>query len=107
MPIDEFKQAFNSFKHNKRSCKVKKTFSEVEMCDILKKSNLFPGYTLHEEVGISGVSCDMVYENGERVFTIEAKTELNYKVFAQASRWRNVATASFIAVPTYTLKDWF
>ena len=46
MPIDEFKQAFNSFKHNKRSCKVKKTFSEVEMCDILKKSNLFPGYTL-------------------------------------------------------------
>lgn len=107
MPIDEFKQAFNSFKHNKRSCKVKKTFSEVEMCDILKKSNLFPGYTLHEEVGISGVSCDMVYENGERVFTVEAKTELNYKVFAQASRWRNVATASYIAVPVSVLKDWY
>ena len=107
MPIDEFKQAFNSFKHNKRSCKVKKTFSEVEMCNILKKSNLFPGYTLHEEVGISGVSCDMVYENGERVFTIEAKTELNYKVFAQASRWRNVATASYVAIPAYTMKDWY
>lgn len=107
MPIDEFKQAFNSFKHNKRSCKVKKTFSEVEMCDILKKSNLFPGYTLHEEVGISGVSCDMIYENGERVFTIEAKTELNYKVFAQASRWRNVATASYVAIPAYTMKDWY
>ena len=105
MPIDEFKEAFGSFKHNERSCKLKKTFSEVELCEILKKSNLFPNYTLHEEVGISGVSCDLVYENGERVFTIEAKTELNYKVFAQASRWRNVATASYIAVPVSVLKD--
>ena len=107
MPIAEFKEAFGSFKHNERSCKLKKTFSEVELCEILKKSNLFPNYTLHEEVGISGVSCDLVYENGERVFTIEAKTELNYKVFAQASRWRNVATASYIAVPVSVLKDWY
>lgn len=107
LTIDEFKQAFNSFKHNERSCKVKKTFSEVEMCNILKKSNLFPDYTLHEEVGISGVSCDMVYENGERVFTIEAKTELNYKVFAQACRWRTVASASYVAIPAYTMKDWY
>ena len=107
MPIDEFKEAFGSFKHNERSCKLKKTFSEVELCEILKKSNLFPNYTLHEEVGISGVSCDLVYENGEKVFTIEAKTELNYKVFAQASRWRNVATASYIAVPVSVLKDWY
>ena len=107
MPIDEFKEAFGSFKHNERSCKLKKTFSEVELCEILKKSNLFPNYTLHEEVGISGVSCDLVYENGEQVFTIEAKTELNYKVFAQASRWRNVATASYIAVPVSVLKDWY
>ena len=108
MPIDEFKKAFNSFKHNERSCKLKKKpMSEVELCDILKKSNLFPGYTLHEEVGISGVSCDMVYENGTKVFTIEAKTELNYKVFAQACRWRTVATASYVAVPSTTLKDWY
>lgn len=107
MPIAEFKEAFDSFKHNERSCKLKKTFSEVGLCEILKKSNLFPNYTLHEEVGISGVSCDLVYENGERVFTVEAKTELNYKVFAQASRWRNVATASYIAVPASALKDWF
>ena len=107
MPIAEFKEAFDSFNHNERSCKLKKTFSEVGLCEILKKSNLFPNYTLHEEVGISGVSCDLVYENGERVFTIEAKTELNYKVFAQASRWRNVATASYIAVPVSVLKDWY
>lgn len=107
MPIAEFKEAFDSFKHNERSCKLKKTFSEVGLCEILKKSNLFPNYTLHEEVGISGVSCDLVYENGERVFTIEAKTELNYKVFAQASRWRNVAPASYIAVPVSVLKDWY
>lgn len=107
MPIAEFKEAFDSFKHNERSCKLKKTFSEVGLCEILKKSNLFPNYTLHEEVGISGVSCDLVYENGERVFTIEAKTGLNYKVFAQASRWRNVATASYIAVPVSVLKDWY
>lgn len=107
MPIAEFKEAFDSFKHNERSCKLKKTFSEVGLCEILKKSNLFPNYTLHEEVGISGVSCDLVYENGERVFTVEAKTELNYKVFAQASRWRNVATASYIAVPVSALKDWY
>ena len=86
LTINEFRQAFNGFKHSDRSCKLKKTFSEVELCDILKKSNLFPGSTLHEEVGISGVSCDMVYENGREVYTVEAKTELNYKVFAQACR---------------------
>ena len=104
MPIDEFKEAFNSFKHNNRSCKVKKKpLSEVELCDILKKSNLFPGYRLHEEVGISGVSCDMVYENGDELYTIEAKTQLNFKVLTQACRWRTVASASFIAVPKGTL----
>lgn len=108
LTIVEFKEAFNSFKHNERSCKLKKKpMSEVEMCDILKKSDLFPEFTLHEEVGISGVSCDMVYENGSQVFTIEAKTELNYKVFAQACRWRTVATASYVAVPSTTLKDWY
>ena len=107
LTIDEFRKVFNGFKHSDRSCKLKKTFSEVELCDILKKSNLFPGFTLHEEVGISGVSCDMVYENGNEVYTIEAKTELNYKVFAQACRWRTVATASYVAIPSYTMKDWF
>ena len=107
LTIDEFRQAFNGFKHSDRSCKLKKTLSEVELCDVLKKSNLFPGFTLHEEVGISGVSCDMVYENGKEVYTIEAKTELNYKVFAQACRWRTVATASYVAIPSYTMKDWF
>lgn len=85
----------------------KETMTEVELCEIVKKSNLFPNYRLHEEVGIAGVSCDMVYENGDRVFTIEAKTELNYKVFAQASRWRNVVSASFVAVPSDSLKDWY
>lgn len=86
---------------------TKKPLSEVELCNILKKSDLFPRFTLHEEVGISGVSCDMVYENGSQVFTIEAKTELNYKVFAQACRWRTVATASYVAIPAYTMKDWY
>lgn len=108
MPIDEFKRAFNSYKPNvidKRF--ILHQFTEVELCDKIKKANLFQNFTLHEEVGISGVSCDMVYEDGKRVFTVEAKTELNYKVFAQASRWRNVATASFVAVPTYALKDWY
>lgn len=86
---------------------TKKPLSEVELCNILKKSNLFPGYRLHEEVGISGVSCDMVYEDDSKVFTIEAKTELNYKVFAQACRWRTVASASYVAIPAYTMKDWY
>lgn len=107
LTIDEFRQAFNGFKHSDRSCKVKKSLTEVELCDTIKKSNLFPGFTLHEEVGISGVSVDMVYENGSEVFTIEAKTELNYKVFAQACRWRNVATASFVAIPSSSMKDWY
>lgn len=80
--------------------------SEVDLCRILKKSDLFPGFRLHEEVGIHSVSCDLVYENGTDVYTVEAKTELNYKVFAQACRWRNVVTASYIAVPIKALKDW-
>lgn len=107
LTIDEFKQAFGSFKHNARSCRVKKSLTEVELCDTIKKSDLFPGFTLHEEVGISGVSVDMVYENGSEVFTIEAKTELNYKVFAQACRWRTVATASYVAIPSSSMKDWY
>lgn len=81
--------------------------SEVELCDKVKAANLFPGFRLHEEVGISGVSCDMVYEDGKRVFTVEAKMELNFKVLAQACRWRNVATASYIAVPWSTMRDWW
>lgn len=80
---------------------------EAELCSIVKATNLFPGFRLHEEVGISGVSCDMVYEDGKRVFTVEAKMELNFKVFAQACRWRYVATASYIAVPWSTLRDWW
>lgn len=79
--------------------------SEVELCNAIKKSNLFPGFHLHEEVGTSGVSCDMVYEDGKRVFTIEAKTQFNFKVLAQACRWRSVASVSYIAVPTGTLHD--
>ena len=36
--------------------------TEVELCNIVKESNLFPGFTLHEEVGmdINGNSCDLV-----------------------------------------------
>lgn len=79
--------------------------TEVELCEIVKKSNLFPGYRLHEEVGFSGVSCDMVYENGKNVFTIEAKTQLNFKVLEQACRWRTVASASFVAVPHGTINS--
>lgn len=94
-------------KKKRRVLKNKTKLSEVELCDIVKKANLFPGFKLHEEVGISGVSCDMVYEDGKRVFTIEAKTELNFKVFAQACRWRYVATASYIAAPWSTLRDWW
>lgn len=74
--------------------------TEVKLCEIVKESNLFPGYRLHEEVGISGVSCDMVYENGDKVFCIEAKTKLNFKLLTQACRWRTVASASFIAIPS-------
>lgn len=77
-----------------------KKMTEVELCRIVKESNLFPGYRLHEEVGIAGVSCDMIYENGDRLFCIEAKTQLNFKVLVQACRWRTVASASFIVVPS-------
>lgn len=81
--------------------------TEQELCNIVKKSDLFPGFRLHEEVGISSVSCDMVYENGNEVYTIEAKTELNFKVIAQAIRWQRVVTASFIAVPMSSTKGWW
>ena len=77
-----------------------KKMTEVEICRIVKESNLFPGYRLHEEIGIAGVSCDMIYENGDRLFCIEAKTQLNFKVLVQACRWRTVASASFIVVPS-------
>lgn len=77
--------------------------TEVELCQIIKGSNLFPVYKLHDEVGIAGVSCDMVYENGEKVFCIEAKMQLNFKLLEQACRWRTVASASFIAVPRGTI----
>lgn len=80
---------------------------EAELCSKVKAANLFPGFKLHEEVGISGVSCDMVYEDGKRVFTVEAKMEFNFKVLAQACRWRYVATASYIAVPRSTMRDWW
>lgn len=33
-----------------------KKMNEVELCRRVKESNLFPGYRLHEEVGIAGVS---------------------------------------------------
>ena len=89
-----------------RKGKGKDNISEVGLCKILKNSNLFPGFILHEEVGIAGYYCDMVYENGSQVFTIEVKTELNYSVFAQACRWRSVSTASYVAVPMYAVKKW-
>lgn len=83
--------------------------TEVELCNIVKASNLFPGFKLHEEVGmdINGNSCDMIYENGTDVFCIEAKLHFNFEVLEQASRWRNVASMSFIAVPWDCLKNWF
>lgn len=91
----------------KKAKKADTKASEVELCNIVKDANLFPGFRLHEEVGISGVSCDMVYEDGKHVFTVEAKTEFNFKVLAQACRWRSVATASYIAVPWSTMRDWW
>ncbi len=76
--------------------------TEVELCNIVKESNLFPGFTLHEEVGmdINGNSCDLVYENGDQVFCVEAKLHFNFKVIAQASRWIKKATKSYIAIPS-------
>lgn len=85
---------------------MKTKLSEVELCRIIKQSNLFPGFQLHEEVGIHSVSCDMVYENGSEVYTIEAKTELNFKVLQQAIRWQPVTTASFVAVPLEACRGW-
>lgn len=90
----------------KRKRRAKETISEVDLCNILKNSNLFPGFTLHEEVGIAGYYCDMVYENGSQVFTIEAKKDLNYSVFAQACKWRSVSTVSYVAVPISAVKNW-
>ena len=83
--------------------------TEVELCNIVKASNLFPEFTLHEEVGmdINGNSCDLVYENGDQVFCIEAKLHFNFEVLAQACRWRDIATASFIAVPSTTIYNIF
>lgn len=51
--------------------------SEVELCTNVKKSNLFPGFTLHEEVGMdmNGNSCDMVYHKDDEVYCIEAKLD--------------------------------
>lgn len=75
--------------------------TEVELCEIIKKTNLFPDFTLHEEVGmdINGNSCDMVYHKGEEVYCIEAKLNFNFEVVAQATRWIKKATKSYIAIP--------
>lgn len=75
--------------------------SEVELCNVLKASKLFPGFTLHEELGTDmyGNSCDLVYEKNDQVYCVEAKTQFNFEVVAQAIRWRNKATASYIAIP--------
>lgn len=75
--------------------------TEVELCNIVKASNLFPGFTLHEEVGmdVNGNSCDMVYHKGDEVYCIEAKLDFNFEVVAQAERWVKKATKSYIAIP--------
>lgn len=75
--------------------------NEVELCEIVKKTNMFPGFTLHEEVGIdvNGNSCDMVYHKDDEVYCIEAKLDFNFEVVAQASRWIKKATKSYIAIP--------
>lgn len=75
--------------------------SEVELCEIVKKTNMFPGFTLHEEVGmdVNGNSCDMVYHKGDEVYCIEAKLDFNFEVVAQAARWVKKATKSYIAIP--------
>lgn len=79
---------------------------EVELCSVIKAANLFPGFTLHEEVGVdgNGNSVDMVYEHGSAVYCIEAKLNFNFEVVAQALRWKDKATASFVAVPRSTYK---
>ena len=81
--------------------------SEIELCNTVKAANLFPGFTLHEEVGtdMNGNSCDMVYEHGSAVYCIEAKLNFNFEVVAQALRWKDKATASFVAVPRSTFKS--
>ena len=81
--------------------------SEVELCNVIKAANLFPGFTLHEEVGtdMNGNSVDIVYEHGSAVYCIEAKLNFNFEVVAQALRWKDKATASFVAVPRSTYKS--
>lgn len=75
--------------------------TEVELCEIVKKTNMFPGFILHEEVGmdVNGNSCDMVYHKGDEVYCIEAKLNFNFEVVAQAARWVKKATKSYIAIP--------
>lgn len=75
--------------------------TEVELCEIVKKTNMFPGFSLHEEVGmdINGNSCDMVYHKDDEVYCIEAKLDFNFEVVAQATRWVKKATKSYIAIP--------
>jgi hypothetical protein len=88
-------------KKSYKTVNLTKAKTEVELCNIVKKSNLFPGFTLHEEVGmdINGNSCDMVYHKDYEVYCIEAKLDFNFKVVAQAERWIKRATKSYIAVP--------
>lgn len=75
--------------------------TEVELCEIVKKTNMFHGFILHEEVGmdVNGNSCDMVYHRDDEVYCIEAKLDFNFEVVAQAARWVKKATKSYIAIP--------
>lgn len=83
--------------------------SEVDLCRLVKAAELFPGFTLHEELGIDmfGNSCDMVYEKDDQVYCIEAKMQFNFEVVAQALRWKGKATSVYIAVPSVTLKNFW
>lgn len=75
--------------------------NEVELCEIVKKTNMFHGFALHEEVGmdVNGNSCDMVFHKGNEVYCVEAKLNFNFEVVAQAARWIKKATKSYIAIP--------
>lgn len=75
--------------------------TEVELCEIVKKANMFHGFALHEEVGmdVNGRSCDMVFHKGNEVYCVEAKLNFNFEVVAQAARWIKKATKSYIAIP--------
>lgn len=74
--------------------------TEVELCEIVKKTNMFPGFTLHEEVGmdIFGNSCDMVYHKDDEVYCIEAKLNFNFEVVAQAARWVKKVKKYFVSI---------